>query len=375
MPGEPARDVLDIMVGFARTLRHSGVDADGVRVHSMVEALGVLDVLAVDDVYWAGRLTLCSDRDDIDRFDAAFALYFGGGEAPRSPAAVTAPTTPTPEWRASLNPAAGEADGDDEPDEPIAVSASRLEVLAARDIASLTAAERAELNRLFVLLAPRTAGRRSFRYRTATRGSIDLSASVRRMLRNGGEPGAMLRRRRRTKPRRLVLLLDVSGSMAPYADAMLRFGHAAVRAAPTGTEVFTVGTRLTRVTRPLRLRDPDIALAQASRAIADWSGGTRLGETLQAFTDRWGQRGMARGAVVVVNSDGWERGDARLLGDQLARLRRLAHAVIWVNPHKAKDGFAPITAGMVAALPSVDRFVAGHSFDSLEELVRVIADA
>jgi uncharacterized protein with von Willebrand factor type A (vWA) domain len=195
------------------------------------------------------------------------------------------------------------------------------------------------------------------------------------MLAQGGEPSRLARRDRRTKPRRLVLLIDVSGSMAPYADALLRFAHAAMRVAPYNTEVFTLGTRLTRVTRELRRRDPDRALAGAGRAIPDWSGGTRLGDGLQAFLDRWGQRGVARGAVVVVCSDGWERGDPALLGEQLGRLARLSHTVVWVNPHMGKDGFIPATGGMRAALPHISRLVAGHSFAALSQLADVIAHA
>ncbi|HEX7161072.1 MAG TPA: VWA domain-containing protein, partial [Trebonia sp.] len=177
---------------------------------------------------------------------------------------------------------------------------------------------------------------------------------------------------RRAKPRRLVLLLDVSGSMAPYADVLLRFAHAAVRVAPATSEVFTVSTRLTRISRQLRIRDPDLALRAAGAAVPDWSGGTLLGETLRAFLDRWGQRGTARRAVVVIASDGWERGDATLLGEQAARLARLAHAIIWVNPHKGKSGFAPETAGMVAVLPHIDELVAGHSFDALRRVADLI---
>jgi uncharacterized protein with von Willebrand factor type A (vWA) domain len=184
-----------------------------------------------------------------------------------------------------------------------------------------------------------------------------------------------MHRRRSPRPRRVVLLIDVSGSMSPYADALLRFAHAAVRARPASTEVFTIGTRLTRVTREMRLRDPDRALAASGSAIPDWSGGTRLGEVLKAFLDRWGQRGTARGAVVVVCSDGWERGGAELLGEQMARLRRLAHSVVWVNPHKGREGYEPLTSGMQAALPSVDHFVSGHSLAAFEELSGVIQHA
>ena len=195
------------------------------------------------------------------------------------------------------------------------------------------------------------------------------------MLRHGGEASRLQPAAAPARPRRLVLLIDVSGSMAPYADALLRFAHAASRCRPAGTEMFTVGTRLTRVTRELRLRDPDAALAAAGRAMPDWSGGTRLGDVLKAFLDRWGQRGVARGAVVVLCSDGWERGDPAELGQQLARLARLAHRVVWVNPHKGRDGFAPVTGGMLAALPHIDDLVAGHSFAALEELADVIAHA
>jgi hypothetical protein len=186
----------------------------------------------------------------------------------------------------------------------------------------------------------------------------------------------------------VVLLVDVSGSMSPYADALLRLAHTFVQgvrraatqgAATTGTsevvEVFTVGTRLTHLTRAMRLRDPERAIVAASRTVPDWSGGTRLGENLKIFLDRWGQRGMARGSVVVVFSDGWERGDVALLGEQMMRLKRLAHRVVWVNPHRGKEGYLPVQQGIVAALPCVDDFVAGHSMATFEELIEVVAHA
>jgi hypothetical protein len=195
------------------------------------------------------------------------------------------------------------------------------------------------------------------------------------MLTTGGEPGRLQRRRNGVRPRRVVLLVDVSGSMAPYADALLRFAHVVVRRQPTAAEVFTIGTRLSRVTRALRLADPDVALRAASDVIPDFSGGTRLGEVLQIFSDRWGQRGMARGAVVVIFSDGWERGSAELLAEQVQRLRRLARQLVWVNPHKGKDGYLPVQTGVVAVLPHVDAFVAGHSLASIEQLLEVIRDA
>jgi uncharacterized protein len=366
------RDVAEIVLGFARTLRHAGVPASPDRVQAMVAALGHLDVLDPSDVYWSGRLTLCADPADLERYDAAFAAYFGG-KLPRSVARVPSSRQVL---MASLDIEVPEdADAGDDAGVRHAVQASRQEVLRHRDVADLTTAERDEIARLFALLVPRVARRTTRRYAAAPRGRVDLERTVRRMLAQGGEPSRLARRARRTKPRRLVLLIDVSGSMAPYADILLRFAHAAVRVAPFGTEVFTLGTRLTRVTRELRRRDPDRALAGAGQAIPDWSGGTRLGDGLQAFLDRWGQRGVARGAVVVVCSDGWERGDPSLLGEQLARLARLSHTVVWVNPHMGKDGFLPATGGMRAALPHISQLVAGHSFAALQRLAEVIAGA
>jgi uncharacterized protein with von Willebrand factor type A (vWA) domain len=366
------RDVVEVVLGFARTLRHAGVPASPERVQAMIVALGHLDVLDANQVYWAGRVTLCGDPEDLDRYDAAFALYFSGqgvltGSRTTPPAVIRAAP-----FEVEDPGAAHEQDGDGP---TLAVQASRHEILRHRDIAALSTLEREQLQRLFALLGPRVGARRSRRYRSAPRGRVDLEHTMRRMLRQGGEPSTLSRRRRRDKPRRLVLLVDVSGSMAPYADSLLRFGHAAVRAAPARTEVFTLGTRLTRVTRELRLRDPDRALVAAAHAVPDWSGGTRLGDTVKAFLDRWGQRGLARGAVVVLCSDGWERGDPAELGAQLQRLARLAHAVVWVNPHKGKVGFAPVVGGMVAALPHLNALVAGHSFAALEELVEVIGNA
>jgi uncharacterized protein len=192
----------------------------------------------------------------------------------------------------------------------------------------------------------------------------------------GGEPVRPARRDRRDRPRRVVLLIDVSGSMSSYADALLRFAHAAShRERGPATEVFTISTRLTRVTRELAHRDPDVAMKAIAGSVPDWSGGTRLGSLVKEFLDLWGQRGMARGAIVVVLSDGWERGDVSLLADQMQRLHRLAHRVVWANPRAGRPGFAPLAAGMAAALPSVDDFVSGHSIDALERLALLVSGA
>lgn len=364
-----APDLVATVVGFARTLRFAGVEVTTDRIHSMVGALDQLDVTRAEQVYWAGRLTLCAGPDDIRRFDQAFAAYFRGDRPAVSRVSANAVAVVGPADRLAV-------DGDDPFDDAArpgaALSASDREVLRHRDVALLTPAERDQVHRLFSLLDPVGPARRSRRFAPASHGRIDANRTVRHLLRGGGEPARLLRHAHRRRPRRLVLLLDVSGSMEPYADALLRFAHVAARRR-AGTEVFTIGTRLTRISRELRRRDADLALAAVAKAVPDWSGGTRLGEVLRAFLDRWGQRGAARGAVVVFASDGWERGDPHVLAEQMARLRRLAHRVVWVNPHRGKPGFAPLTAGMAAALPHIDEFVSGHSLAAYEELTAVLS--
>jgi len=367
---EAGPDATATLVGFARTLRAAGVPATQDRVLALLEAVDALDPRRRDDVYWAGRLTLCAAHEDLPRYDRAFAAYFGG-----QPVARPTPTMPALRRTAVVADVAGggSADGPESPVPQVAVGASRSEVLRHRDLAELTAAERAELHRLLAAFAVSGELRRSRRWRAAHRGPIDADRTMRALLRRGGEPARLQRRAHPRRPRRVVLLVDVSGSMGSYADALLRFAHVAARRGATRTEVFTIGTRLTRVSRELRQRDPDAALAAVSAAVPDWSGGTRLGELLKEFLDRWGQRALARGAVVVVLSDGWERGDVRLLAEQTARLQRLAHRVVWANPRKGRAGYAPLAAGMAAALPYVDDFVEGHTLAALERLAAVVA--
>ncbi|ODA70348.1 VWA domain-containing protein [Streptomyces sp. AVP053U2] len=367
-----AREAVAVLLGFARVLRAAGVDASAERVHAFLRAVDALRPGARTDVYWAGQLTLCSGRDDLERYERVFAAYFGTGE----PGGPPVPATPRPQRRLVVRDVAGRrAAGTEEerPGPPLAARASSTETLRHRDLADLADGEREQVRRLLAALAPCGEVRRTARRRPARRGDVDPHRTVRELLRRGGEPARLRRRVRAERPRRLVLIVDVSGSMAPYADALLRFAHAAVRGRTA--EVFTIGTRLTRVTRELSHRDPGPALNAAWAAVPDWRGGTRLGELLREFLDRWGQRGMARGAVVVLMSDGWERGDPELLAAQMRRLHRLAHRVIWANPLKARPGYAPLAAGMAAALPSVDVFVEGHSLAALENLATVVRGA
>ncbi|WP_218589844.1 vWA domain-containing protein, partial [Pseudonocardia oceani] len=265
-------------------------------------------------------------------------------------------------------------DGTDEVLE-IAVAASTEEVLRHRDLAALTRAEREHLHLLLARLRPEPPLRRTRRRRPAAHGGADPRRTLRAATRLGGELRDLHRRDRDRRPRRVVLLIDVSGSMQPYADALLRFAHVIARRTPGSTEVFTLGTRLTRVSRELRRRDPEHALRAADTAILDRAGGTRLGEVLQTFVDGWGRRGVARRAAVVVFSDGWERGDATLLGLQVERLSRLAHQLVWVNPHAGKSGYVPVQGGIVAALPHLDALLAGHSLATLENLLEVLRRA
>jgi len=326
-----------------------------------------------DRVYWAGRAALTASPADLEPYDQVFAQWFGGVEMhDRSRAARSAPTVVQSEW--DDEPGEGDHDGSERDQVVRAVSSAR-EVLRQRDIAQLTVAERALLRHQFATLRPRPPVRRARRYTRARRGEVDGPATLRAQLRRMGEPGVVVRRRYGTRPRGVVLLVDVSGSMSAYADALLRLAHTVVQSAPRSTEVFTMGTRLTHVTRALRVRDADQALTAAGQAVPDWSGGTRLGEVLGAFLERWGRRGMARQAVVVVFSDGWERSNPEALGEQIRRLASMAHRVVWVNPHRGRPGYAPVQAGIVAALPHVDDFVAGHSLGAFGEVLEVVARA
>ncbi|WP_017591168.1 vWA domain-containing protein [Nocardiopsis potens] len=357
------------IAGFARALRAAGVPADTARTAAFAEALTAVDPVRARDVYWAGRLTLCSGPDDLAPYDACFAAYFGGAR-PAGGRRRPPPGPPrTPPWA----PEGGEeaAAGPDGPLHPVA--ADRTEVLRRADIGQLSAAERAEVARLVSLIRTGRPRRRTRRRAPAARGALDPRRTLAAAARTDGEPIRLRYRDRAERPRRVVLLVDVSGSMSPYAESLLRFAHALVRGHPAGTEVFSIGTRLTRITRELRTADPGRALRAAGAAVPDWRGGTRLGTELKRFLDVHGGRGMARGAVAVIASDGWERGDAALLGAATARLSRLAHRVVWVNPHKAQPGYRPLAAGMAAALPHVDDFVSGHSLEALEHLAAAIA--
>jgi uncharacterized protein len=360
--GTPPRATRHDPVAFARVLRSAGLDVPVSAVIAYTEALAVLGTERPDAVYWAGRATLVRSPVAIPTHDACFASFFLG---------VTPPVAP-PDAAPLVAP---DGDGDTVRPGDTSLRWSRAELLARRDVAGCSPEELEEL--WPVVDALRFSGPRRRARRTApdrrTAAVLDLRRTVRSALRTAGEPVRRHHRRPTTRPRRVVLLVDVSGSMEPYARVLLRFAHAAVTARRS-VEVFALGTRLTRLTRELASHDPDAALRAAAAAVVDRSGGTRLGDTLGDFNDRWGLRGMARGADVVVLSDGWDRGDPARLEREMERLHRVAHRIVWVNPLRASPGYAPLARGMAAALPHVDRFVDGHSVNSLRSLAEILAE-
>jgi len=358
---------------FARVLRALGLDVTTGSTVAYAEALAAAGMGERAPVYWAGRATLVHRPEDVDVYDRAFAVVWedrdhGEGELEREPTTPVALAVDTPERPSDDNALTG--------GRVQAVRWSPAEVLRHRDFAAYTSAEFEEARRAMRDIRLAGALRRSRRRRPVSRprgwhARPDLRRTVRRSLRAGGEPIQRAFLGPSQRPRRVVLLCDVSGSMEPYARALVRFLHAAVSGG-SRVEGFAIGTRLTRLTRELSSRDPDAALAGATSRVRDWSGGTRLGEGLREFNDRWGVRGMARGAIVVILSDGWDRGDPAHLAEQMARLARVAYRVVWVNPLKASTGYLPLARGMAAALPYVDEFVEGHSLASLEDLAVVI---
>jgi len=362
-----------IAVAFARVLRGAGLDVPVGRAVTFAEALTLTGVDRSSAVYWAGRTTLVARPEDIPAYDRAFGAFWRGQTVNLFQTTSPVELTIVLDTEEEAPPAEGEEPA--EPDGPtLVVRWSRQEVLRHKDFAAYSHAEFEEARRLMADLRLHGALRRSRRRRPSRKaeGRPDLRRTVRRSLRSGGEPIRRAFTEAGERPRRIVLICDVSGSMEPYSRALVRFLHAAV-VGRGRIEAFALGTRLTRITRELSSRDPDAALAKAARSVPDWSGGTRLGEGVREFNDQWGVRGMARGSVVVILSDGWDRGDPALLAEQMQRLQRVAYRTVWVNPLKASPGYAPLAAGMAAALPFVDEFVEGHSLDSLRTLAEVIS--
>ncbi|NNG18496.1 VWA domain-containing protein [Naumannella sp. ID2617S] len=367
----------EVLLGFVAAVRAAGVPAGPDRAQAFLAATALVGLDDAAAVRAASRATLCAHPDDLHRLDQVFESWFSARD--QSPGMMPPDREPVPLRTLALDdfPPGGTA-GDES--DAVRAAASQVEVLRRRDVSELTPDERRLLGALLEQLPIRLPTRRATRHSRAPRGQVDARRTLRASLRQWGEPAQISHRRRGRRPRPVVLLLDVSGSMEGYAEVLLRLAHRYVQAAGAGSgrhpvEAFTLGTRLTRLTRAMQHRDVEQAMRAVAQTVPDFSGGTRLGETLRAFTERWGRRGLARGAVVVIVSDGWERGDCTLLAEQVRQLGRLAHRVIWANPHRGRTGYQPVQAGIVAVLPHLDAFVAGHSLAAYTELAEVVADA
>jgi uncharacterized protein with von Willebrand factor type A (vWA) domain len=373
-------------VALGRSLRAAGLPVTPDRSATFASALPLLGRVDRDRLYWAARLSFVTGPEQLAAFEAVFAAVVDGIADPVGGGRGDPTTAPAPRRAVRRSPsvpdaltapgvaAVGDPGGgvrDERRTVTAGARASDLERLADVRLDALDDDELAVVSGLVRRLALATPPRRARRSRPSHRGEhLDVRATLRRSRRTGGDPVERLHRRRRRRPRRLVALLDVSGSMAPYARAYLLLLEGAARGAHAETFVFA--TRLTRVTRALREGRARLAVERAAAAAPDWAGGTRLGEALRAFNDRFGRRGMARDAVVVILSDGWERGDPGLVGREMERLGRLAYRIVWVNPRVAAPGFVPETGGMAAALPHVDELVSGHSVAALEDVIAAV---
>jgi len=363
-----------VLVGFGRELRAAGLVVGTGDVLGYVEAMAGLSPSDLLDLYWAGRSTLLSRRDDIPAYDRVFRAYFLGAEsAARDQLKITATARLAAE-AALVMPGSEPGPAQDTREQPLGWMASDITALKHRSFASCTPEELAALRRIMKTIRLTPPRRRTRRLRPARSGRApDLRRTLRREMRRLGEPAPLAYRQRKTRLRPLILILDVSGSMTGYSRSLLQFAHAA-RHAAARVEVFVFGTRLARVTRQLRHRRLDVALEQAAESVTDWDGGTRIGSSLDTFIRRWGRAGMCRGAVVVICSDGLDRGDPELLSACMERLGRLAYRIVWLNPHAGPDAraFRPSTVGMMVAAPHVDLLLSGHDLASLEELAAAL---
>ncbi|WP_051324501.1 vWA domain-containing protein [Candidatus Solirubrobacter pratensis] len=380
-------DLPPLVAAFARRLHEAGLPMTPERTARFASALALARPVARTRLYWTARAVLVSDPSQVKAFDAVFFTVFGGLTERPAPPPEDAPWAPAPPDEREAAPrreagAEGVAAGPPSPvhgtgargreperEVPVPVAASDEERLRGKRFDALEPGELAQLYKLMARLEIATPKRRTRRADRARRGEhVDLRRTLRGALRTGGDPSRLARRRRRVVPRRIVLLCDISGSMEPYARAYLQFLACARQA-----EAFVFATRLTRITRALATRSPERAIQRAAAAAPDWSSGTRIGEALRAFNDRHGRRGMARGAVIVIISDGWERGEPELVAREMQRLSRLAYRIVWVNPRASASGFAPRVGGMAAALPHIDALVSGHSLEALGEVAEAIA--
>jgi uncharacterized protein len=363
------------LIGFADELRAAGLTVGTGDVLTYFAAMTPLDPTDLVDLYWAGRATLVSRHEDDITYDQVFRRYFLDEDGPARAQLMIAPES-VAEAEAALVMPGTEPGPEEELQRPVlGWMASDVDALKHRSFSACTPDELAALRRIMTRMRLTPPRRRTRRTKAAIgRGTEpDLRATIRESMRMHGEPpGRLFFRQRKTKLRPLVLILDVSGSMADYSRHLLQFAHAA-RHAAARVEVFCFGTRLTRITRELSRQRIDAALDEAARTVVDWDGGTRIGQSLDTFVRQWGRRGLGRGGVVVICSDGLDRGDPEVLALAMERLARLCHRIVWLNPHKGDNrDFRPSTLGMMVAAPHIDLLLSGHDLASLEELARTL---
>jgi uncharacterized protein len=364
-----------VLIGFTGELRAAGLTVGSGDVLAYFAAMTPLDPTDLVDLYWAGRATLVSRHEDDPVYHQVFRRYFLADDGPGR-GELTFSVDAAAEVEAALMMPGTEPGPEDGRQRPVlGWMASDVDALKHRSFTACTPDELAALRKIMARMRLTPPRRRTRRTRpVAGRGTEpDLRATIRESMRMHGEPpGRLFFRQRKTKLRPLVLILDVSGSMADYSRHLLQFAHTAAHAG-SRVEVFCFGSRLTRITRELSRQRVDTALEEAAQAVVDWEGGTRIGQSLDTFVRQWGRRGLCRGGVVVICSDGLDRGDPEVLALAMERLGRLCHRIVWLNPHKGDNrDFRPSTLGMMVAAPHIDLLLSGHDLASLEELARAL---
>jgi len=375
--------LLDNLVVFGRLLRALGFDVSPGRIMEVTRALDVINLGNREEFYFAARASLVSGKEDLPLFDAAFEAFWRvhsrgptrqmgiltGRQPPRAHPQLVPPSLNPPE------PDDGSQQGqvDDQPLIEVTMTYSARATLRQKDFSELTSDEMEEVKSLIASFVWQLGERRTRRFRPGGDAKFDLRRTVRRNLRYGGEIMQWAYREPAYKPRPLVLIADISGSMDRYTRLLLRFCYGMSRSLKQPVEAFVFSTQLTRITWQLRRRDVDLALEEIGQRVSDWSGGTRIGEALKAFNYGWGQRVLGRGAVVILISDGWDRGDIDLLRREMARLKRTCYRLIWLNPLLGGQSYEPTARGMEAALPHIDDFLPVHNLASLEGLAAHLA--
>jgi hypothetical protein len=373
--------MVDRLVGFGELLRDAGLRVGPDRIIDGMAALGCVDISDLDQMRDALRAVCVGRREEIPIFDAAFDLYWSRPQSTMTAGAIPMRSRPLPldperarSWLARLGLPESEIPREQSSVPRIASSSgySADELLCWRDFGDLTWEETQQVRRLLHQAPWRLAERRTRRWQPGRRGPVEMRRTMRRAARSGGDAAALARVRRRIRRRPLVIICDVSGSMERYSRALLVFAHAIARRERVDTFVFS--TRLSRITHLLRRRDIDEALADTAGQVHDIGGGTRIGDSLRSFNRTYARRVLGHGAVVMIISDGWDRGEVDVLEREMSRLARSCHRLIWLNPLLGSEVYSPETRGMAAALPYCDDFLAAHNVDALDVLGRRLAD-